>query len=74
MDANTTKAKMYKASTINNDEAIGAIATHESVHATDKQNIKESLENKTRKGTYDVEKIPTEAENNVLRELFNKKY
>ena len=74
VDANTTKAKMYKASTINNDEAIGAIATHESVHATDKQNIKESLENKTRKGTYDVEKIPTEAENNVLRELFNKKY
>ena len=32
-NANTPKAKKYKVSTKNNDEAIGAVATHESVHA-----------------------------------------
>ena len=75
---NTLKTKNYKVSAHTNDEAIGAIATHESVHATDERNIKESKENhkNRQKGIntpqYDTERVPEEAENNVLRELFNK--
>ena len=70
-NVNTSKAKKYKVSTNNNDEAIGAIAVHESVHATDEQNIKESKENVTDGTLHDIEKTPNEAERNVLRELFN---
>lgn len=70
-NANTPKAKKYKVSTKNNDEAIGAVATHESVHATDEQNIKESKENVVNKTSHDIEKTPNEAETNVLNELFN---
>ncbi|MEL5896078.1 DUF6443 domain-containing protein [Bacteroides sp. GD17] len=69
--AKTSKAKKYRVSIQSNDEAIGAIATHESVHVTDEQNIKDSKEN-DEKGTFnDVERTPIEAEMNVLRELFN---
>ena len=64
-NANTPKAKKYKVSTKNNDEAIGAVATHESVHATDEQNIKESKENVVNKTSHDIEKTPNEAETNV---------
>jgi hypothetical protein len=70
-NVNTSKAKKYKVSTNNNDEAIGAIAVHESVHATDEQNIKESKENVADGTLHDIEKTPNEAERNVLRELFN---
>lgn len=68
------KAKKYKISTKNNDEAIGAIAAHESVHATDEQNIKDSKANKMKKKgeeRHDVERVPVEVEKNVLQELFN---
>ena len=69
--ANTSKSKKYKVATKNNNEAIGAIAIHESVHATDEQNIKESKENVTKNTSHDIEKTPNEVENNTLRELFN---
>lgn len=69
--ANTSKSKKYKVATKNNNEAIGAIVIHESVHATDEQNIKESKENVTKNTSHDIEKTPNEVENNTLRELFN---
>ena len=72
--AQSPKAKLYRTSTQSREEAIGAIGTHESIHVTDKQNIKESIENKIQRTSHDVEKIPNEAEKGVLRELFNKNH
>ena len=71
--ATTSKSDLYRVSTQNIDEAIGAVATHESVHATDKDNIRDSYENIVKGASHDVEKLPNEVERTVLRELFNKK-
>ena len=72
-NAKTLKSDFYRAATQNVDEAIGAVAAHESVHATDKDNIKNSIENATQNTSHDVEKLTNEVEKRVLKELFNKK-
>lgn len=72
-NAKTLKSNFYRAATQNVDEAIGAVAAHESVHATDKDNIKNSIENATQNTSHDIEKLPNEAEKGVLKELFNQK-
>jgi len=64
----TSKADAYRISTENNDQAIGAIGAHESFHATDQQNIKESYENKLKGTSHDVEKYPNKVEMKVLDE------
>jgi len=66
--ANTFEADSYRISTKNNDQAIGAIGAHESIHATDPQNIKESIENTVKGTSYDVEKEPNRIEMKVLDE------
>ena len=43
--AETPKSDRYRASVKSNNDMIGAVATHESVHATDEKNIKDSYEN-----------------------------
>ena len=73
MEKSTTpKSNLYRVSTQNIDEAIGAVAAHESVHATDQDNIRDSYENIVKGTSHEVEKLPNEAERAVLRELFNK--
>ena len=74
--AKTPKSDRYRASVKSNNDMIGAVATHESVHATDEKNIKDSYENfKNRENKKyekkDVESEPNEAEHEYLRELFN---
>ena len=68
----TPKSDLYRVSTQNLDEAIGAVAAHESVHATDKDNIRNSYENAVKGTSHEVEKLPNEVERATLRELFNK--
>jgi RHS repeat-associated protein len=50
------------------DDMIGAVAAHERTHATDPQNIKESIENSKLGKHYDVEKVPEQNETKFLQE------
>ena len=70
----TTKAKLYRSAVSNVDEAIGAVGTHESVHATSKKNIQQSIKNEKEKTNYDVEEMPLKAEYEYLFELIGRKY
>ena len=70
----TTKAKLYRSAVSNVDEAIGAVGTHESVHATSKKNIQQSIKNEIEKTNYDVEEMPLKAEYEYLFELIRRKY
>lgn len=70
----TTKAKSYQSAVSNVDEAIGAVGTHESVHATSKKNIQQSIDNKKKGTNHDVEKMPNKAEEEYLYELIRRKY
>ena len=70
----TNKAKLYKSAVSTLDEAIGAVGTHESVHATSKKNIQQSIKNKKEKTNYDVEEMPLKAEYEYLFELIRRKY
>ena len=46
---------------------------HESIHATDKENIEQSIENGISKSkANDVERLPKQIEDDALRELFYK--
>ena len=76
INAENPQSNRYRASVKSNDDIIGAVATHESFHATDEQNIKDGYENfKNRNNKKyekkDVESKPTEIEHEYLRELFN---
>ncbi len=66
--AGTSKSDAYRESTKNNDQAIGAIGAHESVHATDKQNIEDTMENKVKGTNHDTENEPVKVEMQVLDE------
>ena len=68
-NAKTSKADAYRISVKNNDQAIGAIGAHESVHATDSQNIKESFDNIVKGTSYDIEKEANKIELKVLDEI-----
>ena len=70
----TTKAKLYRSAVSNVDEAIGAVGTHESVHATSKKNMLQSIKNEIEKTNYDVEEMPLKAEYEYLFELIRRKY
>lgn len=52
----------------NIEEAIGAVAAHEGIHATDPKNIQESLSNKYLGTSFDVETKPEEIETQFLIE------
>lgn len=67
-NSTSDKAQSYQNNTTNNDERIGAVAGHESVHATDQTNIQQSTDNKMKGTTYDVEVVPNQIEMNVLDE------
>ena len=71
INANADKSKIYKNVVKNNDDIIGATATHESVHATDNENINNSYENEKKGTNHDVEKKPVQVELHYLKELFN---
>ena len=70
----SVKAKSYQSAVSNIDEAIGAVGTHESVHAVSEKNIQRSIANRLKDTKYDVEEIPEKAENECLNELIRKKY
>ena len=59
----------YKGLTM--DQAIGAIAGHESGH-TEKENTKQSYENNSKGANHDLEAHPNEIENKILEELKKK--
>jgi hypothetical protein len=67
------KAKLYQRATDKIDEAIGAVATHESVHATSEKNIQQTWENEMKGTNNDVEKLPEMAEYGYLYELIWRK-
>ena len=50
------------------DEAIGAIAGHESGH-TEPENTKQGVENREQGTTHDLEARPNEIENQILIEI-----
>jgi hypothetical protein len=50
------------------DQAIGAVAGHESGH-TEKENTKQSYENNYKGTTHNLETLPNEIENKILEEL-----
>ena len=50
------------------DQAIGAVAGHESVH-TEKENTKQSYENNNKGTNHDIEARPDEIMNRILQEL-----
>lgn len=56
------------------EAVIAGVAAHEIVHATNKQNMAQAQANKTGKESFDIEKTPSERENQVLKtsELKNK--
>ena len=60
----------YKGLTM--DEAIGAVAGHESGH-TEHENTKQDVENSEKGTTNDVEALPNKIENQILEEIKNKK-
>jgi RHS repeat-associated protein len=51
------------------DDRIAAVAGHESVHSTDKENIQQSYDNKTKHTKYDVENKAISVEMKILNEL-----
>lgn len=53
------------------DQAIGAIAGHESGH-TDTENTKQAVENRAQGTTHDLEATPNQIENQILEESKNK--
>jgi hypothetical protein len=55
----------YKGLTM--DQAIGAVAGHESGH-TEKENTKQSYENSIKQANHDLEARPNEIENKILEE------
>jgi uncharacterized protein RhaS with RHS repeats len=67
-NANTPKANAYRNNTESVDQVIGAIAAHESVHATDPDNIRASIENTVKGTEHDVEAEPDRVEMQVIRE------
>ena len=70
----SSQGLLYKESidrTGNIEEAIGAVGTHEAIHATDPQNIKESIYNKKLHTNYDVESVPERAETQYLLDLIH---
>lgn len=67
-NANTPKANAYRNNTENVDQVIGAIAAHESIHATDSDNIRASIENTVKGTEHDVEAEPNRIEIQVIRE------
>ncbi len=68
VNSKSDNAKSYQNNTTNNDERIGAVGTHESVHATDQNNIQQSVDNKKNNETNDVEAVPTQVEMKALDE------
>ena len=68
---NDEQTQEYVKAAKNNDlEAIiAADAGHEAVHAADKNNIKQSIENFKLNKNYDVEKVPEASETKILKEI-----
>ena len=68
---NIEQAQGYINAAKNNDlEAmIGAVGGHESVHATDPKNIKQSIENQQLGKDNDLEKAPEKSETIILKEI-----
>jgi RHS repeat-associated protein len=64
----------YQNNTSNNDERIGAVAGHESVHGTDQNNIQQSTDNKRNGATNDIEAVPRQVEMNIVSETGTQKY
>ena len=54
--------------------SIGAVAAHESVHATDQENVTQNLQNQLQGANHDIEKKPNEIKQKVQDELLKKKY
>jgi len=50
------------------DEAIGAVAGHESGH-TEKKNTLEGIENRDKQTNHDVEAVPNKIEDKIIEEL-----
>jgi len=58
----------YSVNTNSMDQAIGAVGAHESFHATDMQNHKQSVENKYLGANHDIEAGPHKVEYQMLNE------
>lgn len=63
-----SKAVSYQENSTNNDQRIAAVAGHESVHATDQNNIQQSVDNKLKGLSNDVEAEPNKIEIKILEE------
>ncbi|MDD2196898.1 MAG: RHS repeat-associated core domain-containing protein [Bacteroidales bacterium] len=61
----------YRTATQTVDQAIGAVAVHESVHGTSMDNITQDVENTLTGTNHDVEAEPRALEYKVLNETFN---
>lgn len=71
LNTNNQEQNAYKNSVNNIDEAIGAVAGHESVHAADKTNVNQNLSNQLDGSIYDVEAKPEKVEHQILKELYD---
>lgn len=67
-NSKSAKAQSYQNNTSNNDERIGAVAGHESVHGTDQNNIQQVTDNRMQGTTNDVEAVPNQTEMKILDE------
>lgn len=65
--SNATAAS-FQTNTINNDQRIAAVAGHESVHGTDKQNQQQCMDNKLNGANNNVEAVPMQIEEKILTE------
>jgi hypothetical protein len=66
------KLKVGKLANLTLDEAIATQASHEKVHAVDKEQINGEMQKTYNKKPFDNEKKPTENENKVFEELKKK--
>ena len=71
-NSKSDKAQSYQNNTTNNDERIGAVGGHESVHATDPNNAQQSTDNKMKGATNDIESVPNQIEMQILDETGSK--
>ncbi|HAM98289.1 MAG TPA: hypothetical protein DCQ26_06730, partial [Marinilabiliales bacterium] len=67
-NSKSDKAQSYQNNTTNNDERVAVVAGHESVHATDQNNIQQSTDNKMKGATNDIEAAPNQVEMKILDE------
>jgi len=69
-----TYLKDHPDQTITMDEKIASVGGHESVHATDKENIKQNIANKIAgKAIYDTEAIPNQVEKQIEDEILRRR-